>query len=242
MRAILNYRDAHLVVTLDGTANCLTSPLGESAGIFRAIEEQLEVGAPICLVVDFRDLTSIDGPTLRDLFVYLASVSKGLPVRFVGPGTALSRLLKQLEHRPPIEFSRNVQGSFRGLPRPLKPEGSRWNDFLEQFGRSLDDPGATLCDECECDIEPTGFDTLSSIHAEEREKAKRAAQVREVPVERKPILASLASADDCEDGDPAGQMVIDLEHEAACLRGRADSADRTQSFRPIEFKKTVPVE
>jgi anti-anti-sigma regulatory factor len=133
MRAILRSIDDTLVVRLEGEADSLVSPLDEGTGVMGTIDEQLERTGAFRLVVDFRDLSYIDGTSLRDLTEFLCGLARSKLVRFVGPGPALSRLDAALVRPLPSVYSQTVKAACSSQTPSFDPKTRVWRQFAEQF-------------------------------------------------------------------------------------------------------------
>jgi len=133
MRAILRSIDDTLVVRLEGEADSLVSPLDEATGVLGTVSEQLERTGAFRLVVDFRDLSYIDGASLRDLTEFLCTLARSKLVRFVGPGPALSRLDAVLARTLPSDYSQSVTEACGSQTASFDPRTHAWRRFAEQF-------------------------------------------------------------------------------------------------------------
>jgi len=138
---------------------------------------------------------------------------------------------------PPVEFACTVQDAFAGDSAPFAPERREWQGFLALFDgrvRAALDLGATeetpdvTVDVVAAEnaavkvaVESAVDDALSGRNAVQAKHATDAAQrsrVREAPAD--------------ED-----ETIIDMEAEAAYMRGQSGAASHNPMHRPIEFQK-----
>lgn len=237
MRAVLQFRDEHLVVGLEGEADARVAPLSPDCEVFLAIDDQIELFDPRELVVDFRDLRYLDAQSLGALLVELSRYSIAREVRCVGPGAALRRLASLFPSALPLEFAASVQDALAGKGARLPSGATSWGEFLAEIGCAPDESW-TEPRPVRSASEPDGAGASDREPAEEGAGVSQAAK-GSAPDAAADLETNAARATAGIVPEPArNEIVIDSEREAAYLLGQSRPGLRVNPLhRPIEFQR-----
>ncbi len=145
MRVYVQNKPGCLIASLEGVANSFGDSLEGDCTLFRCIDEQLRRRRPKTLLIDFRDLTVIDGVTLKLLLAHSRRLATVLKVKLVGPGKALRQLREFLAVQPPVRFFPSLKAAMRTFASSIEPRSRQWTPFFRQFVETESD-GLTVQD------------------------------------------------------------------------------------------------